>query len=248
MKLIIPSDSSHGRPRPPSHPSDIWSPYRILTHLLIGCAVESARFFHGLPNLSQKMTEYSVKAWSARCRRNSALFGGGLECIIYSASEGVTAGGEVFVARTDYFSCFGRLDFLLRTVQLHLLEKRPGLQSNELLPTRVSGNINLHRNDFDTSSVPTNWLSTFINKPCLKEIGEGPNRQLVSFAKCPEDALGKSVSEGLVKSQAEMLLALVSSFRADPLTTSPAYTCSNHPQGIAHIETHEIAFFFKCLQ
>ena len=117
MKLIIPSDSSHGRPSPSERYMVPVQNLDTLAHWVRGGIRPT--FPRGLPNLSQKMTEYSVKAWSARCCRNSALFGGGLECIIYSASEGVTAGGEVFVAGTDYFSCFGRLDFLLRTVQLH---------------------------------------------------------------------------------------------------------------------------------
>ena len=113
MKLIIPSDSSHGRAAAPSERYMV--PVQNLDTLAHWVSGGTRPIFpRGLPNLSKK-----CKGMERRCRRNSALFGGGLECIIYSASEGVTAGGEVFVARTDYFSCFGRLDFLLRTVQLH---------------------------------------------------------------------------------------------------------------------------------
>ena len=80
---------------------------------------------------------------------NSALFGGGLECIIYSASEGVPAGGEVFVARTDYFSCFGRLHFFAPDCPAPLSGKQAGITGDLLFmfETISTFAFNPHYND-----------------------------------------------------------------------------------------------------
>ena len=45
----------------------------------------------------------------------------------------MTAGGEVFVARTDYFSCFGRLDFFALDCPAPLTGKQAEITDNSKL-------------------------------------------------------------------------------------------------------------------
>ena len=133
--------------------------------------------------------------------------------------EGVTAGGEVFVARTDYFSCFGRLYFFC-----------PGLSSSikwetgwdhRWTPIHVWDNYNLCILTRTTSKlrvlVPpylltTDWYCQFYHQALVREIPRTRIRQIREWGISREATV-------------EMLLALVSSFRADLLPPSLAYSC-----------------------